>query len=54
MPACMPVTWNIGSADEHHAALLRAAPVAGRRTVVACTLACVCMQPFGLPVVPEV
>ena len=53
MQACMPVTWNIGNADS-----TTVSSTVPRQymygIVVACTLACVCMQPFGFPVVPEV
>src|SRR5216110_351404 len=53
MQACMPVTWNIGNADS-----TTVSSTVPRQymygIVVACTLACVCMQPFGFPVVPEI
>jgi len=54
MPACMPVTWNIGSALSVTVPP-SVAPRQRRYTdAVAWTLLWVCMQPFGLPVVPEV
>ena len=52
MPACMPVTWNIGSADSTTLSSWRRA--SGGSDGGACTLRCVCMQPLGFPVVPEV
>ena len=49
----MPVTWNMGavaSATESAAMPSQSAPP----TAVHMMVWCVCMQPFGLPVVPEV
>src|ERR1700722_14074930 len=53
MPPCMPVTWNIGNTDR---CVLSGDPENQtlQPTRVLMTLRCVCMQPFGLPVVPDV
>ena len=53
MPFCMPVTWNSGSTTSDTASCgvpSHCVPA----TVLYITLRCVCMQPLGWPVVPEV
>ena len=49
----MPVTWNIGSAVRYTASCVRPNQFTPPTEVVI-SVRCVCMQPFGRPVVPEV
>src|SRR5580698_1718446 len=53
MPPCMPVTWKNGSTDKATVSCDEENHVFPPTTVLI-TLRCVCMQPFGLPVVPDV
>ena len=49
----MPVTWKYGSTDSITMSCVRPNHWMPP-TAVHITLRCVCMQPFGWPVVPEV
>jgi hypothetical protein len=51
--ACMPVTWNIGSTASPTAPWFTW-PHTLPATALYIVLRCVCMQPLGWPVVPEV
>jgi hypothetical protein len=53
MLCCMPVTWNSGAVSS----TTESGPIASQSappTAVNITVLWVCMQPLGLPVVPEV
>jgi hypothetical protein len=51
--ACMPVTWNMGSTASPTAPWFTW-PHTLPATVLYRVVRCVCMQPLGWPVVPEV
>ncbi len=53
MLCCMPVTWNIGAVASTTESCIMPSHSAPP-TAVHMSVRCVCMQPFGLPVVPEV
>ena len=49
----MPVTWKNGSTDRNTASCVRENQLTPPTSVLI-TLRCVCMQPLGWPVVPDV
>ena len=53
MLPCMPVTWNIGRTPSTTESLV-AVPQYTPPLAVHMKVECGCMQPLGLPVVPEV